>query len=137
MQCTPRLLLLSPLLLLAGGCGQVVDTERQPDKLFRKRETELREYVQRINAGEVLHEEKRGYAIPQFLIDAGATLVKKQNDGCIVIFFDFLPTDAVPELWYYARGFDPLPAGLQERKQRAYFHWELLAPDWGYCKWDQ
>ncbi len=119
------------------GCGAGVETQRHPDKVFGKREADLREYIRRINAGEVYHEDKRGYTVPQFLIDAGATVVKKQDDGCIVIFFDFLPTDAVPELWYSERGFDPLPAGLQARKRRPFFHWQPLAPDWGYCKWDQ
>lgn len=113
------------------------ELQRQPDRVFRKREAELRDYVSRMQNGEIIHVEKRGYAIPQFLIDAGASSVRKSEDGCIVIFFDFMPTDAVPELWYSEQGFDPFPEGLEDRKRRAFFQWKLLAPDWGYCLWDR
>jgi hypothetical protein len=124
------------LAIHVAGCGQDLKTFPQPGQLFREREKELREYVSRINAEKVDFDDKQGYAIPQFLIDAGARYVKKK-DGCIVISFGFLPTDAVPELWYCQVGFDPIPKGLVERKQMTFFQWEQLAPDWGFCKWDQ
>ena len=56
----------------------------------------------------------------------------------ILTVLGFMPTDAVPELWYSPKGFDPLPPGLEERKRTSsYFHWEQLAPNWGACHWDQ
>jgi hypothetical protein len=130
-----RLLLVGSAVVSACGCGEL-DTNRHPDAVFRRHEADLRDYVRRIQAGDVAFVEGRGYGIPQFLSDAGARAVQKEEDGCIVIFFDFMPTDAVPELWYSEKGFTPLPKGLEQRKQRAVFKWTELAPDWGYCRWD-
>ena len=139
MRRSSRHLHLCVLLLIVTGCGLGPEiakkTHPDPVRIFREHEVELRDYVRRINAGQV-QENDRGYALPQFLIDDGAKEIKKK-DGCIVIVFNFLPTDAVPELLYCERGFNPLPAELAERKKLAFFRWELLAPDWGFCKWGQ
>ena len=128
------------LSIFVAGCGLGPElakkTHPDPVRMFREREVELRDYVRRINTEQLLIADDQGYEIPQFLVDAGAKEVKKK-DVCLIIVFNFLPTDAVQELWYCERGFGPLPAGLAERKRQAFYQWELLTPDWGFCKWDQ
>jgi hypothetical protein len=113
-------------------------TNQNPERIFRRYEQDLRTYVARLQAGGVRavsdgkadHE----YAIPQFLIDRGATRVT-WHDGRAIIQFFVGPVDAVPELWYSPNGFDA--AEIEQRRQRAgYFRWEQLAPDWAACYWD-
>jgi hypothetical protein len=130
-------ILLFGLALAVAGCGTDIAKNTHPDpvQIFREREAVLRKYVRQIDDGQIKQVESCGYPIPQSLIDAGVKAVTTQ-DGCVVITFWFLPTDAVPELWYSPRGFDPLPKGLEERKRENYFESEQLTPDWFFCKWD-
>ncbi len=63
--------------------------------------------------------------------------MEKKGD-CFVVVFGFMPTDAVPELWFSPNGFDPLPPDLEALKQgKRYFDWEQLSLQWGACHWDQ
>jgi hypothetical protein len=133
---------LAVVALVFGCCGlplYLLDHQRMqnnPKRIFRRYEPELRGYAHRLEAGEVYSEEGRGYAIPPFLIDHGARYTTKEGD-CFVISFGFMPTDAVPELWYCPKGFDPLPEALADRKRHSYFQFVQLAPDWAECHWDQ
>jgi hypothetical protein len=111
--------------------------EDHPIPVFRKHEAELREYAESVRTGKVESSTEGwgGYPMPQWLVDEGAKHTDLR-DGCVVITFFFMPTDAIPELWYSPAGFDPMPKALQERKQKPFFRWEQLAPDWGVCWWD-
>lgn len=135
--------LLAATFIFGGCCGLPLywlhhqRMQDDPALVYRHYDRELHRYAERLVSGEVYSEPNRGYAIPQFLIDHGARYVVKK-DECFVVVFGFMPTDAVPELWYSPKGFDPLPAGLEVLKQHSgYFHWEELSPNWGACFWDQ
>jgi hypothetical protein len=135
--------LLATTFIIGGCCGLPLYWLRQhrmqndPALVYRHYERQLHSYAERLMAGAVYSEPDYGYAIPQFLIDHGARYVRKQND-CFVVIFGFMPTDAVPELWYSPKGFAPLPTRLEELKRHsAYFRWEELSPNWGACFWDQ
>jgi hypothetical protein len=107
-----------------------------PAAVYRHYEPDFHRFAERLQAGEIRGIEGRGYAMPQFLIDHGAQYVVKKGD-CFVVIFSFMPTDAVPELWFSPSGFDPLPPDLESRKQgNGYFHWEQLSSQWGACHWD-
>jgi hypothetical protein len=108
----------------------------KPARIFSSYHAELRQYIQQLESDDVHSEEGQAYPIPPFLIDHGARYVRKEGD-CFVIIFSFMPTDAVPELWYSPQGFEPLPQGLVDRKGRLYFRFQQLAPEWGECFWDQ
>jgi len=129
--------------IIGGCCGlpfywlQHQRMRNNPAAVYRHYQPELHRYAERLQAGEVHSVEGRGYAIPQFLIDHGARYVVQKGD-CFVVIFEFLPTDAVPELWFSPNGFDPLPPDLAALKQdKEYFRWEQLSPQWGACHWDQ
>jgi hypothetical protein len=133
-----------PAAVIIGSCGglplywlQHQWMQDNPAAVCRHYESELHRYAERLQAGEVRSVEGRGYAIPQLLIDHGARYVVKQGD-CFVVSFRFMPTDAVPELWFSPNSFDPLPPDLEALKQsKGYFRWEQLSPQWGACHWDQ
>jgi hypothetical protein len=112
-----------------------------PVLIYQYYEEDLQRYADRLEGGKVKSEPIwdhgiRGYYMPQFLISHGARYAFKEGD-CFVISFSFMPTDAVPELWYSPNGFEPLPQGLQDRQRRYnYFKWQQLSPKWGACYWD-
>lgn len=135
--------LAAAFLVIGACCGLLLHClhhwrmQDNPALLYRYYERELHEYAERLEAGEVRKDARRGYAIPQFLIDHGARYVIK-NEDCFVVVLGFMPTDPVPELWYSPKGFNPLPPRLEElKKGRGYFDWEELSPNWGACFWDQ
>jgi hypothetical protein len=107
-----------------------------PARVYRHYQSELHRYAERLQAGEVRYVEGRGYALPQFLIDQGARYVIKIDD-CFVVVFGFMPTDAVPELWFSPNGLNPRPRTLERRAHgKGHFEWEQLSPNWGACYWD-
>jgi len=107
-----------------------------PGAVFRHHGPELLDYGRRLTGGEVRYVEGRGYALPQFLIDAGARYAVIEGDA-FVVGFGFMPTDAVPELWFSPKGFEPWPTSLAERRRRnSFFRFQQLAPNWGECYWD-
>jgi hypothetical protein len=135
--------LLPTVAALLGCCGlplywlQHQRLQDDPAAVYRQYEAELHRYAERLQAGDVNNVEGRGYGIPQFLIAHGARYVVKRGD-CYVVVFGFMPTDAVPELWFNANGFDPLPPELDElKRQSGFLQWEQLSPQWGACHWDQ
>ncbi len=138
------LLVVLPAVAVLGSCGGLLGywlrhlrMQDNPAAVYRYYRPELHRYAERLQAGEVHSVAGRGYGIPQFLIDHGARYVVKEGD-CFVVVFGFMPTDAVPELWFSPRGFDPLPPDLEALKRgKGYFRWEPLSPQWGACYWDQ
>jgi hypothetical protein len=126
-----------------GGCCtlplywlQHLRMQDDPARVYRYYERELRRYAERLEAGEVYSEPNRGYTIPQFLVNHGATYVVKKGE-CFIVRFEVMATDPVPELWYSSKGFEPLPEGLKQLKhENHYFRWEQLSPNWGACYWD-
>jgi hypothetical protein len=137
------LVALPTAVVLGGCCGLSLywlmhqRMQDNPAAVYRCYKAELHRYAERLQAGEVRYVEGRGYGIPQFLIDHGARYVVKKGD-CYVVIFGFMPTDAVPELWFSPNGFDPLPLDLETLKHgKGYFHWEQLSSQWGACLWDQ
>jgi hypothetical protein len=127
------------LLAICGLAWNWLEHQRMqnhPARIFLRYEQELRRYGARLESGEVYSEADRGYALPQYLIDHGARSCTKEGD-CFIIHFSFMPTDAVPELWYSPYGFEPLPEELAQRRQNSYFRFTQLATDWGECYWDQ
>lgn len=108
-----------------------------PAEIFAENEKEIRQYVGNIQSGKIPKSpDGRGFLVLKVLGDAGVTRVD-QNANCVVVTFGFMPTDAVPQLWYSPTGFSPVPTAVKELKTRAkYFKWRQLRDDWGYCEWD-
>lgn len=111
-------------------------TDDHPARTYWRYSSRLAQYAERLQAGRVAIDSNGEYAIPQFLIDRGARHVFREGT-CYVITFGFLPTDAVPELWFSPSGFDPLPKAIDERRHRAYFQFSRLNREWAECYWDQ
>jgi hypothetical protein len=142
MRLTSRHLRCLPILGAALVAGSIVScaawdvrADRDPARVYRRYSSELHAYVARIQAGSVARDPRGEYAMPQFLIDRGATHARREGD-CIVITFGFLPADAVPELWFSPTGFDPPPEGIAQRKHHPYFKFDVLSPAWAECDWD-
>lgn len=134
-----RVVILAVVLVLALAASWAVwngRTDRNPARVYRRYSSELAAYAERLRAGRVAHDASGEYAMPRFLIERGATHARREGN-CLVITFGFMPTDAVPELWYSPTGFDPLPGGIAERKRRAYFNFVPLSSNWAECDWDQ
>jgi hypothetical protein len=108
-----------------------------PAEVFAKNESEIRQYVANLRAGKIPRSpDGRGFLVLKVLGDNGVTRVE-QNANCTVITFGFMPTDAVPQLWYSPTGFSPLPVPLHDLKgQSKVFTWRQLKDDWGFCEWD-
>src|SRR5206468_6615327 len=107
-----------------------------PVEVFEKDEAEIRTYVSNLQAGKIPRRSgDNGYAILHVLADHDATYVKREGN-CVVITFAFMPTDAVPQLWYSADGFDSLPEPFAKLKSHKFFKWHRIRKDWGYCEWD-
>lgn len=110
-------------------------SDDNPRLVYWRYGTALDGYVSRLQAGRVAQNSDGQYAIPQFLIDRGARHIARDGN-CFVITFGFMTTDAVPELWFSPSGFDPLPAGIAERKRHGYFQFRRLSAHWAECDWD-
>ena len=107
-----------------------------PTEVFERNEADIRLYVSNIQAGKIPERASgNGYAILQVLADHDATYVQKDGN-CVVITFAFMPTDAVPQLWYSPGGFDPLPQPFAALTTHKYFKWQRIRNDWAYCEWD-
>ena len=109
--------------------------DRDPARVYSRYSSELAAYAERLQTGRVPRDSNGEYAMPQFLIDRGATHVRREGE-CFVITFGFMPSDAVPELWFSPTGFDPLPKELAERKHHPYFRFVQLSDEWAECDWD-
>jgi hypothetical protein len=106
-----------------------------PSRVYARHNAQLVEYTRHWQTGELKPDARGEYAMPRFLADCGATHARQEGD-CLVVTFGFLPTDAVPELWFSPSGFDTPPAGIADRKKCAYFRFALLSPTWAECDWD-
>jgi hypothetical protein len=104
----------------------------RPELLYGYYEGELDDYVRRLETGEVIYVEGRGYGIPQYLIGHGARYCTKHGD-CFCITFGFIADSAVPELWYSLTGFEPMPAELADLNRNGVYEWIPLAPNWAAC----
>lgn len=130
---------LAPVLPIAA-CGWWLFgdpvTYKNPERVFRRYEAELRAYVARLQAGKVqpaIGREPNEYCMPKFLIDCGATRTI-WRDGRVVIMFFVSAVDAVPQLEYSPEGFGS--EEIKWRSQCLYFKWVPLAQDWAACYWD-
>lgn len=106
-----------------------------PSRVYARYNAEVVAYAHLWQSGKLTANAQGEYALTRFLWDCGARHAS-QEGGCLVISFGFLPTDPVPELWFSPSGFDSLPAGISDRKKRAYFKFALLSPTWAECDWD-
>lgn len=101
----------------------------RPELIYPHYSQELDAYGRRLEVGDVLYVEGRGYAIPQFLIDKGAKWIVRQGDCYVVVFNSFLD-NPTPELWYCPGGFDPMPAAAGKVATDPKARWQQLAPRW-------
>jgi hypothetical protein len=105
---------------------------------FRRHQTEFGAYVERIRDGKVASGAS-GYALPQFMIDNDVKQANQEN-GCVVITFWFMPTDAVPNLIYAPHGVKEVPddykSGGPEGAKWAYWKFLPIDDKWFYCEWD-
>lgn len=91
-------------------------------RTLKRNQEAIETYIGSINAGRIpLREGQRGYFLLDVLARGGATYVQKDGD-CVVITFEFMPTDAVPELIYSPRG----SAGLPKRYQDGCECWSIF-----------
>jgi hypothetical protein len=123
-----------------GGAWWYWDQMRMyqnPERVFCRHEAELREYVARLQAGQVpaaVGREPNEYCMPQFLTNRGATRAFWREGRAVIVFF-VGPVDAVPQLEYSPEAFGPEEVE-RERHARRHFRWVPLAPDWAACYWD-
>jgi hypothetical protein len=142
--CRTAVTALVAILIMAGVCGggaswclDRLRTYKNPERVFRRHEAELRAYVARLQAGQVPRatgREPDEYCMPQFLIDHGATRAFWSQGRAKIVFF-VSPVDAVPQLEYSPTGFQRQE--IEHRTQSgSYFRWVPLAHDWAACYWD-
>src|SRR5437868_6512761 len=87
--------------ILLGCCGlpmHLLNHQRMqdaPELLYPYYESRLHDYGRRLEAGEVIFVEGRGYGIPQYLIDHGARYCTKHGD-CFCVSFGFIADSTVP-----------------------------------------
>src|SRR5689334_158978 len=93
------------------GCGKQsapstkpVESKVAAIRCFEKHEAAIRTYVGNILNGRIAADGKGEYPVLDKLGECDAYRVRKV-DECVVITFRFMPTDAVPELWYSPKGF--------------------------------
>jgi hypothetical protein len=116
-----------------------------PIRTLKRNRKSIMQYLDSIRAGRVpLRSDGKGY----FVLDSFGDDVNRveSKDGCIVITFWFMPTDAIPQLVYSPSGFDGLPplykhADLSDSAHNnadglTYFHREQVDGKWFYCVWD-
>lgn len=108
-----------------------------PIRVLKRHQGDILTYFASIKAGRIPEREAgNGYYLLDVLADSGATYVQQQGD-CMVITFEFMPTDAVPQLVHCPHGVEPLPAYAVERKAACgFFEWTLIEPNWAYCRWN-
>ena len=94
----------------------------------------LNEYGERLAMGDVRFVENRGYAIPQFLIDHGATITSKKGQ-CYIVWFSSMLDNPTPALIYCSNGFDPLPPELENMVREPKSKWRKLSDKWSECQW--
>ncbi len=130
----------SVVAIACGGGGwwglDQLRMSKNPERVFRRYEPELRDYVARLTAGQVpaaVGREPDEYCMPQFLIAHGATRAFWRGDRVVIQFF-VGPADPVPQLEYSPGGFDPRE--IEYRRGGHYFVWVPLARDWAACYWD-
>ena len=93
--------LLPTAVVLLGCCGlslyllNHVRMQDKPEALYWHYESRLEDYAGRLEAGEVIYVEGRGYGIPQYLIDHGARYCTRHGD-CFCVSFGFIADSAVP-----------------------------------------
>jgi hypothetical protein len=132
--------LVAPITFIIYGV-MILRLRDNPTRVYQHYSRELEQYVSRLQSGQVACDSQGpyatgDYAIPQFLIGAGARHVRKQGD-CFVITFEYMMTDSVPQLWFSPSGCEPLPTALEEiKEQRKTFQWRQLSSKWGECYWD-
>jgi len=126
-----RAVFMVPVLVCLVGCGH-----DDPSRVFLKNEKSIRNYVARVQADKIPVGADGGVLLLDVLAAHGATSVRKKGP-CVVITFAFMPTDAVPELWYSPAGFEPLPDSLGAlRAQSRSFKLTRIRDDWAYVEWD-
>ena len=105
---------------------------------FRHHRAMFDEYVGAVLAGKVASGSS-GLAVTQVMLDNGLESVGRK-DGCVVLTFSFMPTDAVPELIYSARGLAGVPemykSGKTEGQKLPYWKFVSIDEHWFYCEWD-
>ena len=73
------------------------------------------------------------------MLDSGVKDVCRQ-EGCVVIDFNFMPTDPVPELIYSPRGLGGVPgsyrSGIFAGHKMPYWKFVSIDEHWFYCEWD-
>jgi hypothetical protein len=133
------------LFVVAGGvflyCLVVSDPFFEgphPVRTLRRHRSDIETYVESIYAGRIPERNgDKGYYILDVLGANEVTYVRKV-EGCIVITFAFMPTDAVPELIYSPLGQQGLPAEYRANNGRwSFFQLTPIDEKWFYCLWDQ
>ena len=107
----------------------------EPPQILRAHIATIQIYVDNIESGKISALTPDGeYPILNVLQDRGVTHVRKIGNR-IVMIFAFMPTDAVPELWYSPDGFTSEWVA-ERKKSKAFFEWKQIDNHWGYCLWD-
>ncbi|MBX7104034.1 MAG: hypothetical protein K1X57_08125 [Gemmataceae bacterium] len=139
------LLCLFPWLVVALASLQVMGCSSKPNSLetriafFNKHRPVFDSYVERLERGEVRHDEQRCF-LPQLFIDNDVKEVIRRAD-CVEIYFWFMPTDAVPLYIYSPRGLEGVPeeyrnGGHPGGAKWGYWKFVTIDDKWFYCEWD-
>lgn len=93
-------------------------------------------YAKSILTETIQEGETPGYPMPRILRQNGARSVRRSG-GCVVIQFEFMPTDAIPELIYSPKGYDGLPQNYKTPgKEITFFRLQKIDEKWFFCEWD-
>jgi hypothetical protein len=132
--------LLSVIVVILAGVlllNRYLLNSNDPTRILLRNQQRIEDYVDSIYAGRVpLRDPNNGYQIPGFLLEKGVSYVRNE-EGCVVITFSFMPTDPVPELIYSPAGIDGLPARFKSDPSKlSFFELKHITDRWFYCEWD-
>jgi hypothetical protein len=117
--------------------------EPGPVRTLKRHRGRIDTYIENVYAGRIpARKGGQGYYVLDVLGEHGARYVRLE-EGCVVITFEFMPTDAVPTLIYSPRGPAGLPDKYRPRGKRddcppgwRVFAFTPIDDNWTYCLWD-
>lgn len=117
--------------------------EDEPVRTLKRNRERIDAYIENVYAGQIpKRADDQGYYVLDSLANHGARYVRVEQ-GCVVIYFACMPTDAVPTLIYSPQGQAGVPEEYKPAGQRnncppkwEVFDFTPIDAHWTYCHWD-